>query len=368
MDDYIGSIAENNVNYIIQEVYNTNPGAQYQKVMLFVGEAEAASFFVGTPPTKNTGIEVNSKNYADLTESTLKLWLDDFFAGTQISTVWLVVWDDTGEGSTFSVDGLEAAYNANKTKAYFKMCISASHESAIFVELCTLAINDDLFTQCWLGTSDDTVAIVTSVLAVANADAKIVYHSDSTRNPALVQLGITLSTPNLDTGFCVGNSLFFLKNIVIDASGTAVSNVGTNITAVLRSTLEAAKVSFFTYIGDGTGSTAMEGNLTIRSKNAGAKWIEAFIEFVGTIKTAQKITEMNTWRNNDTYQAILLITQTLINQFVTLGRFQNAKITAPNFNNLPAGPSITVPNAWIADFSDAVSQVSIYGTLNIAMS
>ena len=366
MDDYIGSIAENNVSYIIQEVYNTNPGAQYQKVMIFVGEAEATNFFVGTPPVKNTGIEVNAKNYADLTESTLKTWLNDFFAGTEIATVWLVVWDDTS-GETFSVDGLEAAYEAYKTKAYFKTVISATHESAIFVELCTLAINDDLFTQCWLATSDATVAIVASVLAVANADAKIVYHSDSTRNPALVQLGITLSSVNLATGFCVGNSLFFLKNIVIDASGTAIDNVGQNISAALRATLEAAKVSFFTYIGDGTGSTAMEGNLTIRGKNAGAKWIEAFIEFVGTIKTAQKITEMNTWRNNDTYQAILLITQTLINQFVTLGRFQNAKITAPNFNNLPAGPSITVPNAWIADFSDSVSQVAIYGTLNIAM-
>lgn len=364
MDDYLRSIAQNNTTFVIQEIYNTNPGVQYQKIMIFIGESEAANYFVGTPPAVNAGLEVTSKNYADLTESTLKLWLADFFAGTQTSTAWLVVWEDLAN-QVFATTGLATAYTPNKTKAYFKTCLSASHESATFVALCTLAVNDEKFTQCWYGTSDATVAIVASVKAVALADAKVVYHSDSTRNPALAQLGISLSQPNLETGFCVGNSLFFVSNSVIDASGTAISTVGQNITAELRSTLETAKVSFFTYIGDTTGNTAMEGNLTIRGKNAGAQWIEAFIEFVGEIKTAQLITKMNTWRNNNTYQSILLIVQTLINQFSALGRFQNAKITAPNFNQLPAGASITIPNAWQADFIDAVTEVTVYGTLFI---
>jgi hypothetical protein len=365
MDDFIGSIAQNNVQYIIQESYNTNPGAQYQKVMIFVGESDASTYFVGTPPSISATLEVNSTNYATLTAGKLKLWLADFFAGTLVATVVLTVWDDGG--GTFAVTALPTTYTAVKTKAYFKTRIASilAHEVAAFVELCTTAVGDDLFTQSWLGTADATVAMVATILAVANADAKIVYHSDTNRNPALVQLGLTLSEQNLATGFCVGNSLFFVYNTVIDASGTASGGKGTNITSVLRSTLEGDYVSFFTYVGDGTGATAMEHGWTIRNKNAAAKWVEAFIEFVGAVKTTQQITQMNTWRNNNTYQAILLIMTTLLNEFATLGRFANIQITAPNFNNLPSGSSIVVPNAWSAQFVDSVEVVTIYGTLYI---
>lgn len=363
MDDYLRSIAQNNVRYIIQESYNTNPGANYQKVMIFCGESEADDYFVEAP-TAGDVFELNSNSYSDLTKGTLKAWLADFFAGSKITTVFIVIWDDLVEAA-FSVENFEAAYTANKTKAYFKMVLSTAHESATLTELCTVAVNDELFTQVWIGTSDATVAIVATILAVTGADAKVVYHSDTDRNPALVQLGVTLSAINIETGFCVGNSVYYVNTKNIDASGTAVDGKGQNILAALRATLEAAKVSFFTYIGDGTEAVAMEGGLTIRGNNAAAKWVEAFIEFVGSIKTAQQITKMNTWRNNDTYQAILLITQTLLDQFSKLGRFQNAKITAPNFNNLPAGKSITVPGAWSSDFIDPVEDVTIYGTLYI---
>jgi hypothetical protein len=261
---------------------------------------------------------------------------------------------------------LSTAYAANKTLAYFKTCVSATHSDAIIVALATLAINDDMFTQVWYGISDATAAIVATIKAVANADAKIVYHSNSARNPALAQLGVSLAFQN-NTGFAVGNSLFFANNTVIDASGTAVGGVGQNIGSALRTTLETDKVSFFTYVGDSTGATAMEGALTIRGKNAAAQWVEAFIEFVAAIKTAQLITTINTWRNNPTYQSILLITQNLLNQFTDLGRFANAKITAPALSALPAGTSITIPNAWSAEFLDAVTNVSVYGKVIISV-
>jgi hypothetical protein len=364
-DEYIGSIAQNNVQFVTTLEYNTNPGVQYQKVMIFIGESEDGDFFEGTPPAVNAGIEVNATTYTSLTKGTLKTALADFFAGTKISTAWLIVWDDTVL-TEFGTEGLEAAYTANKTKAFFKLVHSATNAAATFVALATLAVNDKLYSQCWYSTSDATIAIVASVLAVSNATAKVVYHSDEDRNGALAQLGVTLSTINLETGFCVGNSLFFNENNVIDASGTADADGGTNIAAALRATLEAAKVSFFTYTGNGTGATQMEGNLLIGGENAAAEWCIAFIEFVGKIKTAELISTMNTWRNNDTYQAILLITQTLLNQFNALGRFSNATVkNAPNFNALPPGPSITIPQAWEGDFVDAVTSVTVYGTLTI---
>jgi len=47
-------------------------------------------------------------------------------------------------------------------------------------------------------------------------------------------------------------------------------------------------------------------------------------------------------------------------------RLDNFVITAPVFKDLPkGGDTITVPNAWQADYLDGVRIVTVYGTLYI---
>ena len=54
--------------------------------------------------------------------------------------------------------------------------------------------------------------------------------------------------------------------------------------------------------------------------------------------------------------------------FIDSGSLTNYSNTAPSFANLPKSDStgtITVPNAWSANFVDSVRTVRVYGTLTI---
>ena len=76
--------------------------------------------------------------------------------------------------------------------------------------------------------------------------------------------------------------------------------------------------------------------------------------------------QMNKFRNNQTYQAILLILTDQVAPFLQFGRLDGFRITAPPFNQLPpSGDEITVPNAWEATYVDEVRSVTVYGTLYI---
>ena len=78
------------------------------------------------------------------------------------------------------------------------------------------------------------------------------------------------------------------------------------------------------------------------------------------------ITRMNVFRNNETYQAILLILSDVVKGFIAMGRLAEFTITAPVFSDLPAsGDTITVNNAWSARYIDGVREVTVYGTLYI---
>ena len=86
------------------------------------------------------------------------------------------------------------------------------------------------------------------------------------------------------------------------------------------------------------------------------------------VRTANFVSRMNKFRNNDTYQAILLILQDVVKDFIDMGRLDAFALTAPIFENLPAGgDTITVPDAWTADYIDSVRTVTVYGTLYITM-
>ena len=84
------------------------------------------------------------------------------------------------------------------------------------------------------------------------------------------------------------------------------------------------------------------------------------------VRTANMMSKMNVFRNNGTYQAILLILQDVVKGFTDMGRLAQFAITAPAFKDLPkSGDTITVPDAWQATYIDDVREVTVYGTLYI---
>jgi hypothetical protein len=370
-EDYQGSIAQKNVTFITQTVVSTVPGANYNKIMIFVGDSQSATYFTAAEsPAAGYAVELDSTNYDTVTQGKLKDWLADFFGSSSVATAWVVVYDDLVE-SVWNATDLGVQYDAYKTLAFFKLCIYDTEDADLaLAALIKAEGKDKKLSQQWIGTSDSdtldkeaTDGIVYDLNQAGTLDPVVVYHYDTDRNPALVQLGETLAIANV-TGVFVGNSMDYLQTNKIDPSGTDGENLGPDE----YGDLEDQNVGYFTYVGNGTTYVALQGGFNLNGDIACAFWVKSFIEYVCEIKSAELITQLNKYRNNDTYQSILLILQEQLNRFTTLGRFIETKITAPVFSALTvSGDTITIPNAWQANYVDNLREATVYGTLYIVV-
>ena len=352
--NYLRSLAQKYVTFQTQSEIETFPGINFQTVMLFVGVSELADYFEDAYVAGDT-VTLHYYDYASLTKGLLKTWLAPFFSIALSTRVICVFYTDIVE-LAWDATNLGVQYEVYKDLAYFKFAIYSTVDAD--TALGVLCDADPLLSTHWVGVYD---ASSLATFSDMYGNARVIYHYDATINPALVQLALTLSFIN-STGTPVGNSMDFIATNLITASGVGKTNVDTSEAALLK----AANVGFFTYVGDGTENVACEGSLTLSGDTCGAEWVKHYIDFVTSIQVATYITQMNKFRNNDTYQGILTKLKTHLVAFATLGRLSGAKITAPVFSKLPASAdSIIVPNAWEATYVDNTRSVLVQGTLYI---
>lgn len=373
MSQFKNSIAQSNVNFPIETVITPIAGENYSRTLIFMNVANAATYLPGVI-TVAAGdlIELNSANYGELTGGKLKNWLVPFFTKATTAKVGIAVFDtDTdNEGTVVEATApLSAVYEAKKMYGYFKFaCEESAGYNDLQVSLSNLCKADPLYSVLWVGTDDANVLSKTSALMTAlksaESKARVIYNSNANINGALAQLGATLSSVNA-TGTPVGNSVDMVQFNTIQASGgTNADGEHINLTATEKAALDDQKIGYQTWVGDGTENVSTEGSLYLNGDSVGANWVKAYIEYMCKVLTANYITRMNTFRNNDTYQAILLILTNQVRPFLEFGRLDGLSITAPSFDKLPAsGDQITVPNAWEATYIDNERQVTVYGTL-----
>ena len=371
MSQFKDSIAQSNVAYPIETVITPMAGENYSRAMIFMNVENAATYLPGVlSPAAGDLIELDSGNYGELTGGLLKKWLVPFFNKATTAKVGIALFN-TSDTTTPATAPLADVYEAKKMYAYFKFAIEevAGYQD-LQVELSNLCKVDPLYSTCWIGTDDGSILTessgLISNLKSAGSKARVIYNADSDINPALAQLGATLSSANA-TGTPVGNSMDMVQFNTIGASGAAnASGEHVNLNTTEKGKCDSQKVGYQTWVGDGTENVVTEGSLQLDGDSAGACWVKAYIEYMCKVRTANYITRMNTFRNNQTYQAILLILSDVVNPFLQFGRLDGFQITAPSFENLPAsGDQITVPNAWEATYIDDVREVTVYGTLYI---
>ena len=371
MSQFKDSIAQANVAYPIETVITPMAGENYSRAMIFMNVANAATYLPGvTSPAAGSLIELDASNYGALTGGLLKKWLVPFFNKATTAKVGIAIYN-TSDTTTPATDPLNDVYEAKKMYAYFKFAIeeAAGYDDAQ-VALSNLCKADPLYSTIWIGTSDGNVLTKTSGLIsnLVNADSKarVIYNSNTDINPALAQLGASLSTANA-TGTPVGNSIDMVQFNTVQASGAAnADGEHVNLSTTEKGALDEQKIGYQTWVGDGTENVVTEGSLQLNGDSVGANWVKAYIEYICKVKTANYITRMNMFRNNQTYQAILLMLSDVVSPFLQFGRLDAFRITAPSFNELPAsGDQITIPNAWEATYIDDVREVTVYGTLYI---
>lgn len=366
-DNFNGSIAQVNVQFPIETVIQPLAGEAYSRALVYIPASQAENYLPGVSgAAAGQLVELNSNNYGELTAGTLKNSLVPFFTKATTAKLGVAIYDDGEEATT---NKLADVYAATRMWAYFKFGITeAEGYNALQVSLSNLCIADPLYSDLWIGTSDTNVlnqtsALMTSLKA-AGSNARVIYNSNAGINAALAQLGSSLSVVNT-TGTPVGNNVDMAGFNTIEASGAADENgKHQNLSATEKTALDAQKIGYNTYVGDGTENVVTEGSLTLKGESVGANWVKHYIEFVCKTKAANLITRMNKFRNNATYQAILsLVTDTAM-PFVAFGRLADLHLTAPVFTDLPAsGDAITVPNAWEATYIDNVRSTTVYGTL-----
>ena len=371
--DFQGSIAQLFIKFAATISVSAVPGENYYKVMLFVGHAEASAYF-SVVPALGSITTLTSATYNASTIGPLNGYLDEFYASNVLTTVFVVIYDDAlVTTSTFpaeAVTALTTQFNLYHDRAYFKL-MSLHNNIPANSALATLCLGDQLLSQCWIDANDAQMLVgssTTSMYGVCNlagSDPVLCYHPDVTKSPALTQLGLSLGLLN-DTGTPVGNTLDYRSTLNITASGTA----GANLAAADMTTLEGINTGFYLTVGDTTGAVALHGGLTIKGNDAAAQWLVQYVDYCAAVSTAEMLTQPNQYKNNETYQKILLILRTLLYSFSNIGRLSGVAITAPTYSNLPPanGDVITVPNAWQATFNSNVRSVNVQGTLYITAS
>lgn len=371
MAAFDGSIAQVNVQFPIETVIEPVSGENYTKALIFIPLGKAEEYLPTTEsPAAGQKIELDSSNYGKLTGGLLKTWLVPFFTSAQAAKIAVAIYDVDAEEVTAKAP-LNKVYEAYKYYAYFKFGLAPSNDyNALQTQLAQLCKADPLYSQLWVGTSDPQVltkesSLVSALKGVA-ADARVVYNLDGTINAALAQLGATLAQSNA-TGTPVGNDIDMLAFNTIGASGADDADGNpTNFDATQKAALDEQKIGYNTYVGDGTENVVTEGSQTLQGNVVGAQWVKSYIEYMCKIRTANLITKRNKFRNNDQYQAILLILSDVVKDFLNFGRLADFKITAPVFSDLAkSADAIVVPNAWEATYIDKLRSVTVYGTLYV---
>lgn len=371
MANFDGSIAQVNVQFPIETVIEPVSGENYTKALIFIPLGKAEEYLPTTEsPAAGQKIELDSSNYGKLTGGLLKTWLVPFFTSAQAAKIAVAIYDVDAEEVTAKAP-LNKVYEAYKYYAYFKFGLAPSNDyNALQTQLAQLCKTDPLYSQLWVGTSDPQVltkesSLVSALKGVA-ADARVVYNPDGTINAALAQLGATLAQSNA-TGTPVGNDIDMLAFNTIGASGADDADGNpTNLDATQKAALDEQKIGYNTYVGDGTENVVTEGSQTLQGNVAGAQWVKSYIEYMCKIRTANFITKRNKFRNNEQYQAILLILSDVVKDFLNFGRLADFQITAPVFSDLAkSADAIVVPNAWEATYIDKLRSVTVYGTLYV---
>lgn len=367
VNDYQGSIAQLFMNFSVQQVNSVVSGQQYYSVAILI---DSVAYM---PTEMQSGYQVLNNPYlvsqgsytsVVVSGSVLANQLASFFAISPNTLVYLVNYDGTAHN-------VSAAYSAVDQLAYFKTLFMTGTETTQYLSdltaLCLLGTGDTIGSQVFAWTVDTKLLTgasgnLAATLTTAGTDAYLCYSATTTYNSMLDALGASLAFLN-PTGTPVGNKTDYNAMYgVLPSTATA----GTNLTQVEITELQTLNVAFIETRGLSDGSVAMNGLYTVAGKVVSANWFVAYYNFMCKSLAAQYLTTPgNTYKNNQTYQALLGILNNMASKFQNSGMLSNFAVTASTFAGLPSSPigSITIPNAWTGDFSSRIGNVTVNGVL-----
>lgn len=388
-DDFLGSVAQEDVQFVTEVVKAVNPGDNYKHLIVYTDDSQIVSGASLAAVKDLTGAtvavyaEVTADSFKSIVQDELAVWLTDYFSAGGNESVFVVNVQNGEQAYTKAL--LKAAFDVTHQWAYFKsICIVDSDVANMFhldpdaatdlAELCstdTLLSAAPLYPMSMPVTGGEFTDTAYAAIKAAGFDATWVYHlpvlqADGTsyvvHNGAFVALGLALNVPN-GSGVYAGNSFDMVETTAITASGVD----GGALDATTQSILKGANINYFKFVGDATGGVDLRGGKTMKGNVISAYWIRDYCNYYNKVMVANYMSRRNIYKSSTTYDVILSILIKTVNRFVTSGRLVNFVLTAPAYSDLPpaANDEIVVPNAWQANYQDDIRSVKVYGTLYI---
>ncbi len=388
-DDFLGSVAQEDVQFVTEIVKTVNPGDNYKHLIVYTDDSQIVSGASLAAVKDLTGAtvaayaEVTADSFKNVVQDELAVWLTDYFSAGGNESVFVVNVQNGEAGYTKAL--LKAAFDVTHQWAYFKsICIVDAEVETMFhldpdaasdlAELCstdTLLSAAPLYPMSMPVTGGQFTDTAYAAIKAAGFDATWVYHlpvlqADGTsyvvHNGAFVALGLALNVPN-GSGVYAGNSFDMVETTAITASGVN----GGPLDATTQSILKNANINYFKFVGDATGGVDLRGGKTMKGNVISAFWVRDYCNYYNKVMVANYMSRRNIYKSSTTYDVILSILIKTVNRFVTSGRLVNFVLTAPAYADLPpaANDEIIVPNAWQANYQDDIRSVKVYGTLYI---
>lgn len=387
-DDFLGSVAQEDVQFVTEIVKTVNPGDNYKHLVAYADDsqfAQGAELANVKDPDGNVVAkyaEVTADSFKDVVAGELLVWLTDYFNAGGNESVFVVNFTMGGTGTKAL---LTAAFNVTHQWGWFKtICVADSAVANMFhldpdaaAWLAELCAGDKLLSSAPLypmsmavseGQLTDTAYVA---VEAAGFDAFWVYHlpvlqADGTsyvvHNGAMIALGLALNVVN-GSGVYAGNSFDMVATTAITASGVD----GGALSVTVQSILKGKNINYFKFVGDSTGAVDLRGGKTSKGDVMSAMWIVNYCNYYNKVMVANYMSRRNIFKSAATYSVILAVLSTTVARFVTSGRLVNFALTAPSYADLPpaANDEIVVPNAWEATYQDDLRTVKVYGTLYI---
>lgn len=383
MDDFLGSVAQEDVEFSTEVVLTSNPGDNYAKTVIYIEKERFVKDDTAFTDVKKSGVvvgelaEVTNANYSTIVKGQLATWLSKFFeTGTSNSVILVAFCNKLTNADALNTEDLDAAFAATHQLGYFKTLLVCTDDkenellSSAAVELCKLCAADTLLSSApllpsYTGAEDSLYTTVKS----AGYDAFFSYKKlntsdgDNLYNPALVAAGIALAVMNA-TGVYAGNAFDFVGNTVIN---TASGEDGEALSITEQNILKNINMQYWKYVGDTTGQTVAYGAKTINGKHISAYWLVSYCNYMCKVRCANYMAGRGVRVSLDSYNAVLSIMSTLVGSFQLAGIISNFVITAPSYAERPASApdEIIIPNAWQATYQDKLRKVKVTGQLTV---
>lgn len=397
MNDYKGSVAEQNVSIQTAIAMSTVIGGNFFESILYVTD-RFESFGEDTPNypvvTKDSYSDVlDAYAYLNATEKKIikanlaslysygnaKVYIipSTEIANYKLYAYWTyldleyVVTDGTTTDYAFADSAETTIANAKGFDKDFTQLICdfpINPSKARGVDTTTLAATYKLFSAKTI----DALTFVRPALPSGTAGSANAYLDGEGNvigySPALYQLGRTLMSVN-ESGTPVANPLDMqrvaLQNVMPTASTDPTDLMGAS--KIYTDFFKTVNLNYFKPAGIGNGEITNMGGWTSLGNCADANWIVAYVNFMTRVNCAMVMTTGKAKKNAATYQILLSGLNRIIGAFLATGAIENYKNTAPNFADLPKsnGSTIVIPNAWSAEYIDSLRNVVISGTLTV---